>query len=137
MPEQLLSALLGKTTSGEALLGMSSKRTENPLQANPGEESFDTKLAYLVKNMSASDKQAPASISPGLTLSNQEDINLIMEMVSKGILPDIVGLREQLNQELNNNMNKETFINNGNNNIPDSKNTPVSTQLHTLLVNSE
>jgi flagellar hook-length control protein FliK len=60
-----------------------------------------------------------------------------MEMVSKGILPDIAGLREQLNQELNNNTNKETFINNGNNNIPDSKNTPVSTQLHTLLVNSE
>jgi flagellar hook-length control protein FliK len=137
MPEQLLSALLGKTTSGEALLGMSSKRTENPLQANLGEESFNAKLTYLVKNMSAPDKQAPASIAPGLTLSNQEDINLIMEMVSKGILPDIAGLREQLNQELNNNTNKETFINNGNNNIPDSKNTPVSTQLHTLLVNSE
>ncbi|MBO1224217.1 MAG: flagellar hook-length control protein FliK [Candidatus Scalindua sediminis] len=159
MPEQLLSALLGKTTSGEALLGMSSKRTENPLQANPGEESFDAKLTYLVKNMSASprvslqlkeptgserdssesatNKQAPASIAPGLSLSNQEDINLIMEMVSKGILPEIAGLREQLNQELNNNTNKETFINNGNNNIPDSKNTPVSTQLHTLLVNSE
>ena len=159
MSEQLLSALLGKTTSGEPLLGMSSKRTENPLQANPGEESFGAKLAHLVKNMSASprvslqlkeptgserdssesatNKQAPASIAPEPTLSNQEDINLIMEMVSKGILPDIAGLREQLNQELNNNMNKETFINNGNNNIPDSKNTPVSTQLHTLLVNSE
>ncbi|KKL53627.1 hypothetical protein LCGC14_2273570, partial [marine sediment metagenome] len=54
MSEQLLSALLGKTTSGEPLLGMSSKRTENPLQANPGEESFGAKLAHLVKNMSAS-----------------------------------------------------------------------------------
>ncbi|MEE9605786.1 MAG: flagellar hook-length control protein FliK [Candidatus Scalindua sp.] len=137
MSEQLLSALLGKTTSGEPLLGMSSKRTENPLQANLGEESFNANLAYSVKNMAVSNNKAPASIAPRLTLSNQEDINLIMEMVSKGILPDIAGLREQLNQELNNNMNKETFINNGNNNIPDSKTTPVSTQLHTLLVNSE
>ncbi len=137
MSEQLLSALLGKTTSGEPLLGMPSKRAGNPLQANLGEESFNANLAYSVKNMAVSNNKAPTSIAPRLTLSNQEDINLIMEMVSKGILPDMAGLQEQINQALNNNMNKETFINNGNNNIPDSKTTPVSTQLHTLLVNSE
>ncbi|MFQ5715381.1 MAG: hypothetical protein ACE5GU_15265, partial [Candidatus Scalinduaceae bacterium] len=137
MSEQLLSALLGKTTSEEALRGMSSKRTENPLQANLGEESFNAKLAYLVKNMSASNNKAPASTAPGLTLSNQEDINLIIEMVSKGILPDIAGLREQISEVLNNKTNEENIISNGNNDTSDSQTAPVPAQLHTLLVNSE
>ncbi len=137
MSEQLLTALLGKASSEEPLLGMSLKRTENTLQANSEEESFSAKLSYSVKNIEASSNKAPASIATGLTLSNQEDINLIIEMVSKGILPDIAGLREQINQLLNNKTNKETFINNGSNNNPDGKTASVPTQLHTLLVNSE
>ncbi len=137
MSEQLLNGLLGNITAKELPFAMASNKAENPLQANLGEESFDAKLAYLVESMSSSNKQAPASVEPEPTLSNQADINLIMEMISKGMLPDIDGLREQLNQVLNNNTNRETFISSGINYASDSKPTPVSTLLHTLLLNSE
>ncbi len=137
MSEHLLNGLLGNVTAKELPFAMASNKAENPLQANLEEESFDAKLAYLVESMSSSNKQAPASVEPEPTLSNQADINLIMEMISKGMLPDIDGLREQLNQVLNNNTNRETVINSGINYASDSKPTPVSTLLHTLLLNSE
>ncbi len=151
MSEQLLNGLLGNVTAKELPFAMASKpstefgqtpKTENPLQANLGEESFDAKLAHLVESMSSSSKQAPASAEPEPTLSNQADIYLIMEMISKGMLPDIDGLREQLSQvqilnNLNNNTNKEALVTNGINYTSDSKPTPVSTLLHTLLNGKE
>jgi flagellar hook-length control protein FliK len=134
MSEQLLNRLFGKVTSKESPYTMASNKAENPLKANLEEENFSEKLAYSVKNMSASNKQVPTSVAAKSTLSNQEeDINLIIEMISKGILTDIEGLREQLNHESNNNTNKETFINNIINYIPDSRTTPVPAQFQTLL----
>jgi len=151
MSEQLLNGLLENITAKELPFAMASKpstefgqtsKAETPLQANLGEESFGAKLAHLVENMSSSNKQVPTSVEPEPTLPNQADINFIMEMISKGILPDINGLREQLNQvqilnNLNNNTNKEAFITNGINYTSGSKPTPVSTLLHTLLNGGE
>ena len=169
MSEQLLNGLLGNITAKELPFAMASKpslpdrqagiefgqtsKAETPLQANLGEESFGARLAHLVENTSSplrvrdsseseTNKQVPASVEPEPTLPNQADINFIMEMISKGILPDIDGLREQLSQvqilnNLNNNTNKEAFIINGINYTSDSKSTPVSTLLHTLLNGKE
>jgi flagellar hook-length control protein FliK len=156
MSEQLLNGLLGNITAKELPFAMASNKAENPLQANLGEESFGAKLAHLAENMSSSlrvkdssesatNKQVPTSIEPEPTLpelssalSNQADINFIMEMISKGILPDIDGLREQLSQiqilnNLNNNTNKEAFVTNGINYTSDGK----PTLLHTLLNGKE
>ncbi len=137
MAEQLLNGLLGKVVANESPLAMASNKTEGSLQTNSGEESFSAKLADSVKNVSASSKQASASVEQEPTLSNQEDINYVTETASKGILTNIEGLREQLNQELNNNTNKAIFVANGINNISDDKATSVSTQLHALLNGEE
>ncbi|MHC4454474.1 MAG: hypothetical protein ACYSWS_07230, partial [Planctomycetota bacterium] len=142
MSEQLLNGLLGNVTTKELPFAMASNKAENPLQADLGEEGFDAKLASLVASMSSSNKQAPASVEPEPTLLNQADINLIMEMISKGMLPDIDGLREQLSHvqilnNLNNNTNQEALVINDINYTSGSKPTPVSTLLHTLLLNSE
>jgi len=136
MSEQLLNGLFGKVIVNELPLAMSSNKTEGSLQTNSGGESFSTKLADSVKNMSASNKsnkQASASVEPEPTLLNQEDINYMMETASKGILTNIEGLREQLNQELNNNTNKAIFVANGINDTSDDKATSVSAKLHALL----
>ncbi len=137
MSEQLLNGLLGKVVANESPLAMASNKTEGSLQTNSGEESFSAKLADSVKNVSASSKQASASVEQEPTLSNQEDINYVTETASKGILTNIEGLREQLNQELNNHTNKAIFVANGINNISDDKATSVSTQLHALLNGEE
>jgi flagellar hook-length control protein FliK len=137
MSEQLLNGLLGKVIANELPLAMASNKTEGSLQTNSGGESFSTKLADSVKNVSASNKQASTSVEPELTLSNQEDINYVTETASKGILTNIEGLQEQLNQVLSNNINGETFISSGINGTADSKTTPVSTQLHALLNGEE
>ena len=137
MSEQLLNGLLGKVIANELPLAMASNKTEGSLQTNSGGESFSAKLADSVKNVSASSKQASASVEQEPTLSNQEDINYVTETASKGILTNIEGLREQLNQELNNHTNKAIFVANGINNISDEKATSVSTQLHALLNGEE
>jgi len=137
MSEQLLNGLLGKVVANESPLAMASNKTEGSLQTNSGEESFSAKLADSVKNVSASSKQASASVEQEPTLSNQEDINYVTETASKGILTNIEGLREQLNQELNNHTNKAIFVANGINNTSDDKATSVSTQLHALLNGEE
>ncbi len=132
MSEQLLNGLFGKVIANELPLAVASNKTEGSLQTNSGGESFSTKLADSVKNISASNKQASTSVEPEPTLSNQEDSNHMMELASKGILTNIEGLREQLNQELNNNTNKAIFVANGINNTSDDKATSVSASLHTL-----